>query len=68
VSPLDLSRFVGNMTMSGALVRPVFRAEPSLSTPVICAVALLVTSILAALYPAWRATRTPPADALGGRQ
>lgn len=68
VSPLDLSRFAGNMTMSGALVRPVFRADPSLGTPLICAAALLITSILAALYPAWRATRVPPADALGGRE
>jgi ABC-type lipoprotein release transport system permease subunit len=68
VAPLDLSRFVGDMTMTGALVHPVFRADPSIGTPLISAVALLVTSILAALYPAWRATRVPPADALGGRE
>lgn len=68
VSPLDLSGVVGDMTMSGALFRPVFRAEPSVSTPLVSAIALLLTSILAALYPAWRATRVPPADALGGRE
>lgn len=68
VSPLDLSRFVGNMTMSGALFRPVFRTQPTWGAPVAAAVALLVTSLLAALYPAWRATRVPPADALGGRE
>ncbi len=67
-SPLDLTRFVGDMTMSGALVRPVFRAEPTWSAPITAAIGLLVTSLLATLYPAWRATRVPPADALGGRQ
>ncbi len=68
VSPLDLSRFVGDMTMSGALVHPVFRADPSWGPAWASAAALLVTSILSALYPAWRATRVPPADALGGRE
>ncbi len=68
VSPLDLSGFVGNMTMSGALFRPVFRTDPTWGAPLAAAAALLVTSILAALYPAWRATRVAPADALGGRE
>jgi len=67
-SPLDLSRFVGDITMSGALMHPVFRADPSWSPSLIAAFALLITSILAALYPAWRATRVPPADALAGRE
>ena len=47
----DLSAFVGDMTVSGALVRPVFRADPSWGAPLGAAVALLVTSLLAALYP-----------------
>jgi len=34
---------------------------------VISAVALFLTSVLAAIYPAWRATRVPPADALADR-
>jgi putative ABC transport system permease protein len=67
-SPLDLSRFVGNMTMSGALFRPVFRTQPTWGAPIAAGVSLLVTSLLAALYPAWRAARVPPADALGGRE
>lgn len=67
-APPDLSRFVGNFTVSGALVRPVLRAEPSWQAPLQAAAALLVTSLLAALYPAFRATRVPPADALAGRE
>ena len=68
VSPLDASRFVGDMTMSGALLHPVFRADPSWGPVLRTGAALLVTSLLAALYPAWRATRVPPADALAGRE
>jgi len=67
-APPDLSHFVGGFTVSGALVRPVLRAEPSWRAPLQAATALLVTSLLAALYPAFRATRIPPADALAGRQ
>lgn len=68
VAPLDMSAFVGNMTVSGALFRPRFRTDPSWSAPLAAGGALLVTSLLAALYPAWRVTRIPPADALGGRE
>ena len=68
ISPLDASRFVGDMTMSGALLHPVFRADPSWAPALTTGAALLVTSLLAALYPAWRATRVPPADALAGRE
>ncbi len=68
VRPPDLSRFVGAFTVSGALVRPVLRAEPSWQAPLQAAGALLVTSLLAALYPAFRATRIAPADVLAGRE
>jgi ABC-type lipoprotein release transport system permease subunit len=30
------------------------------------ALALLVTAVLAGLYPAWRASQVPPADTLSG--
>lgn len=66
-SPLDLSRFYRGFTMAGALVRPVLRVEYSLTAAIESAVALLLTSLLAALWPAWRAARVPPADALAGR-
>ena len=68
VAPLDLSRFAGNMTVSGALFRPRFKTDPSWGAPLAAGAALLITSLLAALYPAWRVTRIPPADALGGRE
>jgi ABC-type lipoprotein release transport system permease subunit len=68
IAPLDLSRFVGAFTLSGALVRPVLRAVPTWQAPLQAAAALLLTSLLAALYPAFRATRIPPADALAGRE
>jgi putative ABC transport system permease protein len=66
-SPPDLSHIVGGFTMAGALVRPVLRVEYSVQAPVLSAVALLLTTLIAALYPAWRAARVPPADALAGR-
>ena len=66
-SPIDLTAIAGDMEFAGALVRPVLRVEYSVSGPVESAVGLLVTGLLAALYPAIRAARVPPADALAGR-
>ena len=62
--PPDLSNLFGDFTMAGSVVRPVLRAEYTLEGPLVSAVALLVTSILSALYPAYRAVKIPPADAL----
>jgi putative ABC transport system permease protein len=66
-APPDLSRFVGDFTMAGALVRPVLRVEYPWSMMVEAAVALFVTAALAAVYPAIRASRVAPADTLSGR-
>ncbi len=62
--PLDLSRFYSGFTMAGAALRPVLRVEYTVDGPVASAVGLLVTSLVAALYPAYRAVRVPPADIL----
>ena len=62
--PPDLSNLWGDFTMAGAVVRPVLRADYGLEGSVWSAVGLLVTSIVAAFYPAIRAVRIPPADAL----
>jgi len=66
-APPDLSRFVGDFTMAGALVRPVLRVEYPWRMMVEAAVALFFTAALAALYPAVRASRVAPADTLSGR-
>jgi len=66
-APPDLSALVGGFSWSGAQWRPVLRVEYSLEGPVLSALALFLTAVLAALYPAWKAARIPPADALAGR-
>lgn len=66
-APPDMSWLFGGFTMQGALIRPVLRVEYPWSMTVQAAVALFVTVALAAVYPAIRATRVPPADTLAGR-
>ncbi len=66
-SPPDLSSFVGSFSWSGSQWRPILRVEYSVKTPIVSAVALFLTSVFAAVYPAWKATRVPPADALADR-
>lgn len=65
--PLDLGRLFGDFTMAGALVRPVLRTEYPVTMFFFAGGALIVTALLAALYPAYRSTRVPPADTLAGR-
>ncbi|MGI9625991.1 MAG: ABC transporter permease [Longimicrobiales bacterium] len=66
-NPIDLSRFVGSYSMVGAQVRPLLTVEYSWDGPLASGVALVLTGILSALYPAWKAVRIPPADALANR-
>ncbi len=65
--PLDLSAFVGTYEMVGSAMRPYLTAEYSWDGPLVSALALVGTGVASALYPAWRAVRIPPADALAGR-
>ena len=65
-APPDLSWLYGDLTMFGALLRPTLRVEFNVAVWVWGAVALLLTALLAALYPAVRAARVPPADTLSG--
>jgi ABC-type lipoprotein release transport system permease subunit len=65
-APPDLSWLYGDFTMFGALVRPVLRVEFNAGMAIWTGVALLITAILASLYPAARAARVPPADTLSG--
>ena len=66
-TPLDLGWLIGDLELAGALVRPVLRVEYSAEGPLLSAAGLFLTAVLAALYPAVRAARVPPADALAGR-
>ena len=65
-APPDLSWLYGELTMFGALLRPSLRVEYNVQVSLWGAVALLLTALLAALYPAARAARVPPADTLSG--
>ena len=65
-APPDLSWIVGDFTMAGALVQANLRVEPSLEAPLLSAAGLMVTVLLAGLYPAIRSARQPPADILSG--
>jgi len=66
-APPVLSSIVGSFSWSGSQWRPILRVEYSVKTPIVSALALFLTSIVAAIYPAWKATRVPPADALADR-
>lgn len=66
-APPDLSSLTSGFSFGGSQWRPVLRVEYSLDGPLVSAVALFFTSIFAACYPAWKATRVPPADALADR-
>jgi len=64
--PPDLSFLYGDYTFFGALIRPRLRVEMNPPMWVWTGIALLVTALLASVYPATRAARVPPADTLSG--
>lgn len=66
-APLDLGRLFSDFTLAGALVRPVLKTDDPGAWSYIAAAALLVTALAAAVVPAFRAARVPPADTLAGR-
>ncbi len=66
-SPPDMSWIYGGFTMAGGLMRPILRVEWPTSMIFITAAAMFVTALLAAVYPAYRSARVPPADTLAGR-
>jgi ABC-type lipoprotein release transport system permease subunit len=65
-APPSLSWLYGDFTMLGALIRPVLRVEWNPGMWFWSGVALWITTLVAALYPAARAARIPPADTLSG--
>ena len=66
-SPIDLTQVTSSFSVGGAQWRPVLRVEYSIESPIVAGLGLFLTSILAAVYPAWKATRVLPADALADR-
>jgi len=66
-APPDLSRLFGGFSMMGSYIRPVLRTEYSWAMFGWAAISLVLTAVLAALYPAYRAIRTPAAETLAGR-
>lgn len=67
LAPPDMSWLFGEFTMQGALMRPILRVEYPWSMTWQAGLALFITAVLAALYPALRAARVPPADTLSDR-
>jgi ABC-type lipoprotein release transport system permease subunit len=67
LAPPDMSWLYGGTTLAGGLMRPILRVEYPWLMIVEAAVALFLVAVLAALYPAWRSARVPPADTLTGR-
>ncbi len=65
-APPDVGWLYGDFTIFGALIRPVLRVEYEPSSAIWAAAALVLTALLAALYPAARAARLAPADTLSG--
>ncbi len=65
--PPNLSGIVGGFSYAGSMWQPLLRVEYSVEAPLVSALALFLTAVLAAVYPAWKATRIPPADALADR-
>jgi putative ABC transport system permease protein len=66
-APPDMSWVYGGFTMAGGLMRPILRVEWPTSMIFITAGAMFVTALAAAIYPAYRSSRVPPADTLAGR-
>ena len=65
-APPDMSWLYGELSAFGTLMRPTLRVEYNFVVWFQAALALLATAVLAALYPAWRASHAPPADTLSG--
>jgi ABC-type lipoprotein release transport system permease subunit len=65
--PIDLTPVAGEQMFMDTLFQFVLRIEHSWDIPLRGAAGLVITAVLAALYPAFRANRVPAAEALAGR-
>lgn len=66
IAPVSLEWLFEDITLEGALVTPSLRVGYNVPVWTWTSVGLLVTAVVAAFYPAVRASRIPPADTLSG--
>ena len=66
VAPVSLEGLFQDITVEGALMTPTLRVGPNVPLWTSATIGLLVTVVVAAFYPAVRASRVPPADTLSG--
>lgn len=66
-APPDVSWLYGGFTFAGGLMRPILRVEYPWPMMVLTAASLFFTAVVAAVLPAIRSARIPPADTLSGR-
>lgn len=66
-APPDMSWLYGGFTMAGGLMRPILRVEWPTEMLFVTGGAMFATALLAAVVPALRSARVPPADTLAGR-
>lgn len=67
LAPPDVSWLYGGFTFAGGLMRPILRVEYPWPMMVLTAASLFFTAVVAAVLPAIRSARIPPADTLSGR-
>ena len=65
-APPSLEWLYGNVTLQGALLTPTLRVGLNVPAWTWATVGLILTAVIAAFYPALRASRVPPADTLSG--
>ena len=65
-APPSLEWLYGNVTLQGALLTPTLRVGLNVPAWTWATIGLILTAVVAAFYPAVRASRVPPADTLSG--
>ena len=66
LAPPSLAWLYDNVTLQGALLTPTLRVGINVPAWTWATVGLILTALIAAFYPALRASRVPPADTLSG--
>ena len=65
-APPSLEWLYGSVTLQGALLTPTLRVGLNVPAWTWATIGLILTALIAAFYPAIRASRVPPADTLSG--